>query len=122
MVGEPPVVMFTTASVACLMRGRNCMNTADRRSGGHPAGCARAGAGSPRRPGSADRLRGDLVGRDRQRIRHGRVWIAPVMAQLMMTLSDLAALRFSRFQLEGSGSGFGHIRGKGKRRPAAALC
>ena len=24
---EPPVVMLITASVACLMRGRNCMNT-----------------------------------------------------------------------------------------------
>ena len=25
MVTAPPVVMLTTASVACLMRGRNCM-------------------------------------------------------------------------------------------------
>ena len=24
MVGPPPVVMFTTALVLCLMRGRNC--------------------------------------------------------------------------------------------------
>ena len=27
MVTAPPVVMLTTASVACLMRGRNCMKT-----------------------------------------------------------------------------------------------
>jgi len=27
MPSPPPVVMFTTASVLCLMRGRNCMNT-----------------------------------------------------------------------------------------------
>ncbi|MND09178.1 hypothetical protein D3C83_323020 [compost metagenome] len=26
MPNEPPVVMFTTASQFCLMRGRNCMN------------------------------------------------------------------------------------------------
>jgi hypothetical protein len=29
------------------------------------------------------------------------VWIAPVMAQLMMTLSDLVAMTFSPFQLGG---------------------
>src|SRR4029450_1444055 len=73
MVGDPPVVMLITASVDCLMRGRNCMNIA-----GSPVG-RRAVRGIARRQveeggarlGRTDGLLGDLVGRDRERIRHG---------------------------------------------------
>ena len=70
---RPPVVMLTTASVACLMRGRNCRRRRDRASAARPSGRAHAGAGwrrrlpPPRSPGCAI-----CVGRDRQRVRHGR--------------------------------------------------
>src|ERR1700744_5656076 len=73
MVTAPPVVMFTTASVACLMRGKNCMKT-DASDDGRPSFGSRACKCRMAAPGlgGIDRLRRDLVGRDRQRIRHGR--------------------------------------------------
>ena len=66
MLRPPPVVMLMTASVACLMRGRNCMNTAGSGVGPAVLRIARVqmqdrGAGL----GGRDRLRGDVVGRDR---------------------------------------------------------
>ncbi len=98
MVGEPPVVMLTTASVACLIRGRNSMNTL-----GSPVGRPFCGSRACRcriaAPASAAPIAcsaiwsgvtgsaSDIVG----------VWIAPVTAQVMMTLSDLAAISRSRF-------------------------
>src|SRR5262245_47823253 len=73
MVGDPPVVMLTTASVACLMRGRNCMNTAGspvgRPSGLRVAGVQMQDGGAGL--GGADGLLGDLIGGDRQGLRHG---------------------------------------------------
>src|SRR6516165_2825926 len=65
MVGDPPVVMLTTASVACLMRGRNCMNTAGSRVARVQMQDGGAGLGG------GDGLLGDLIGRDRQSLRHG---------------------------------------------------
>src|SRR5215470_3995893 len=112
MVGEPPVVMFTTASVACLMRGRNCMNTAGSPVG-RPSWGLRACRWRMAAPASAASIAcsaiwsgvigsaSDMVG----------VWIAPVTAQLMMTLSDLAAIIVSRFHAL-VGLGFADIRGK----------
>src|SRR5215469_6404918 len=87
MVTAPPVVIFTTASVACLMRGRNCMNTAG--SGdGRPSLGSRACRCRMAAPALAASMAcsaiwsgvygsaSDMVG----------VWIEPVIAQLMMTL------------------------------------
>src|SRR5437870_4885335 len=87
MVTAPPVVMLTTASQPCLMRGRNCMNTLA--SGdGRPSFGSRACKCNIAAPalaastawvaiwsgviGSAS----DIVG----------VWIEPVIAQLITTL------------------------------------
>src|SRR6202167_3192177 len=93
MVTAPPVVMFTTASVACLMRGRNCMKTAG--SGvGRPSFGSRACRCKIAAPAWAALIAwvaiwsgvigsaSDMVG----------VWIDPVIAQLMMTF---AIVRFS---------------------------
>ena len=66
MFRPPPVVMLITASVACLIRGRNCMNTS-----GSGVGAAVCGSRACRcridAPGLGrrDRLVGDLVRRDR---------------------------------------------------------
>jgi hypothetical protein len=67
MPWPPPVVMLTTASLACLMRGRKAMKTL--RDRGRPAVLRVArmqvddgGAGL----GRADRLLGDLLRGDRQ--------------------------------------------------------
>ena len=84
---KPPVVMLTTASVACLMRGRNCMNTA-----GSPVGrpswglrACRCRIAAPALAASIDWVAiwsgvigsaSDMVG----------VWIEPVTAQVMTTL------------------------------------
>src|SRR5215471_6402237 len=112
MVGEPPVVMLTTASVACLMRGRNCMNTAGspvgRPSCGLRACRCRIAAPASAAPIACEAIWSGVIGRASDMV---GVWMAPVMAQLMMTLSDLAAMALA------PGSGFqgsvcGHIRGK----------
>src|SRR5579862_2825264 len=84
MVTAPPVVMFTTASVDCLMRGRNCMKTAG--SGvGRPSFGSRACRCRIAAPAAAASIAwvaiwsgvigsaSDMVG----------VWIEPVIAQLM---------------------------------------
>ena len=89
MLRPPPVVTLMTASVDCLMRGRNCMNTAG--SGvGRPSLGSRACRWRIEAPASAAAIdcaaissgvKGsalDIVG----------VWMPPVMAQVMMTLSD----------------------------------
>src|SRR5712672_1570588 len=92
MVGEPPVVMFTTASVACLMRGRNCMNTAGspvgRPSCGLRACRCRIAAPASAAPIACSAIWSGVTGRASDMV---GVWIAPVTAQLMMTLSDLPA-------------------------------
>src|SRR6202040_4293941 len=84
MVTAPPVVMFTTASVACLMRGRNCMKT-DASGDGLPSLGSRACRGRMAAPAGAAAMAwvamwsgvigsaSDMVG----------VWIEPVIAQLM---------------------------------------
>src|SRR5215467_6844293 len=96
MVGEPPVVMFTTASVACLMRGRNCMNTAGspvgRPSCGLRACRCRIAAPASAAPIACSAIWSGVIGSASDIV---GVWIAPVTAQLMMTLSDLAAICFS---------------------------
>src|SRR5580698_10283065 len=93
MVTAPPVVMFTTASVACLMRGRNCMNT-DASDEGRPSFGSRACRCKMVAPALAASIAcvaiwsgvigsaSDMVG----------VWIEPVIAQLMMIF---AMVRFS---------------------------
>src|ERR1700680_2776125 len=85
MVTAPPVVMFTTASVACLMRGRNCMKT-DASGDGRPSLGSRACRCRMAAPALAASIAwvaiwsgvigsaSDMVG----------VWIEPVIAQLMM--------------------------------------
>src|SRR5579864_996906 len=85
MVTAPPVVIFTTASVACLMRGRNCMKT-DASEDGRPCLGSRACRCRIAAPALAASIAcvaiwsgvignaSDMVG----------VWIEPVIAQLMM--------------------------------------
>src|SRR5580700_7642887 len=93
MVTAPPVVMFTTASVACLMRGRNCMKT-DASDDGRPSFGSRACRCRMAAPAAAASMAwvaiwsgvigsaSDMVG----------VWIEPVIAQLM---TIFAMVRFS---------------------------
>src|ERR1700733_9342428 len=87
MVTAPPVVMFTTASVACLMRGRNCMNTLASDDGRPSLGsrACRCRIAAPALAASiacsaiwsgVNGSASDMVG----------VWIEPVIAQLMMIL------------------------------------
>src|SRR3990172_9043873 len=86
MPWPPPVVMLMTAFDACLIRGRNCMNTFG--SGvGRPSLGSRAWRWMIAAPASAAAIEasaisvgvigrwGDMVG----------VWIDPVTAQVMMT-------------------------------------
>src|SRR3954452_14338386 len=88
MVRPPPVVMLITASVFCLIRGRNCMNTAG--SGvGEPSCGLRACRWMMAAPASAasieDRaISSAVIGRYSDML---GVWIAPVTAQLMMILA-----------------------------------
>ncbi len=87
MPRPPPVVMLITASVDCFTTGRNCMNTAG--SGvGRPSFGSRACRWMMEAPASAAAMDsraisagvigrcGDIEG----------VWMAPVTAQVMMTL------------------------------------
>src|SRR5262244_4483559 len=87
MVTAPPVVMFTTASVDCLMRGRNCMNTFGSGDGRPSFGsrACRCRIAAPACAASIDWVAiwsgvignaSDMVG----------VWIEPVIAQVMTTL------------------------------------
>ncbi len=84
----PPVVMFTTASVLCLMVGRKRMNTAG--SGvGSPVSGSRACRWMIAAPASAASMLlcaicSGVIGRCSDML---GVWIAPVTAQLMMTLA-----------------------------------
>src|SRR6185437_12557925 len=91
MPWPPPVVIFTTASVACLIRGRNCMKTLG--SGvGRPSLGSRAWRWRIAAPASAAPIAwlatssgvsgrcGLIVG----------VWIDPVTAQVMMTFPERA--------------------------------
>ena len=69
----PPVVMLTTALVDCLMVGRKRLNNAGSPDGTSVGGIARVQMQDRRSGlGRADRLRGDVLGPIRQRIRHGR--------------------------------------------------
>src|SRR5262249_12865291 len=94
MVTAPPVVMLMTASHACLMRGRNCMNTLG--SGlGRPSLGSRACRCRIAAPACAAAIdcsaiwsgvigsASDIVG----------VWIDPVIAQEMITLLDCWGMR-----------------------------
>ena len=112
--GAPPVVMLMTASVACLICGRNCGEHArDPASAGRPSDRARAGERS-RRPPRRRRSRGSaissgVIGR------YGDidgVWIAPVTAQVMMTLSGTLPWGSLRCSVQPRRAAF--------RRPAAA--
>src|SRR3954447_8624629 len=84
----PPVVMFTTASVDCLMMGRKRMSTAG--SGvGSPFSGLRAWRWMMAAPASAASMLlwaicSGVIGRCSDML---GVWIAPVTAQLMMTLA-----------------------------------
>src|SRR5215468_1648323 len=93
MVKLPPVVMLMMASQLCLIRGRNCMNTAG--SGdGRPSLGSRACRCRIAAPASAASIAwvatssgvsgrcGLIVG----------VWIDPVTAQVMMTFLATAAM------------------------------
>src|SRR6202050_3287536 len=97
MVTAPPVVMFTTASVACLMRGRNCMKT-DASDDGRPSLGSRACKCKMAAPAAAASIAwvgiwsgvigsaSDMVG----------VWIEPVIAQLMTIFAIAVFLPLSR--------------------------
>src|ERR1700693_853462 len=96
MVTAPPVVMFTTASVACLMRGRNCMNT-EASDDGRPSFGSRACRCRMAAPALAASIAwvaiwsgvigsaSDMVG----------VWIEPVIAQLMMIFAMVLVSPYS---------------------------
>src|SRR4051794_19766638 len=101
----PPVVMLTTASVLCLITGRNCMKTAG--SGvGRPSLGSRACRCRMAAPASAAAMDcsaiccgvmgrcSDMEG----------VWIAPVTAQLMMTLVMARSLRSSCAEVAPAGA------------------
>src|ERR1700760_1099185 len=87
MPWPPPVVMFTTALVACLMRGRNRMNTSG--SGvGRPSFGSRACRCNIDAPASAAETASRVISsgvRGREGLLVG-VWIAPVTAQVTTTL------------------------------------
>ena len=121
MLRPPPVVMLITASVACLIRGRNCMNTAG--SGvGRPSSGSRACRCRIAAPASAAPIAwlamssgvtgsaADMVG----------VWMPPVMAQLMMTFFDRSAAIFS-FSLMGDVFALLRTRRGGGSAPARRL-
>ena len=87
MFSPPPVVMFTTASTLCLITGRKRMNTAG--SGvGSPVFGSRACRWMIAAPASAASIEeraisSGVIGRWSDML---GVWIAPVTAQLMITL------------------------------------
>src|SRR5471032_2089018 len=97
MCGLPPLVILITASVSALIRGRNCWNTAGSCVGRPSMGSracrcriaapslAAASAASPISCGVTCRY-GDIDG----------VWIAPVGAQVMMTLRLVAIVVIPR--------------------------
>ena len=93
MPWPPPVVMLTTALVASLICGRNCMNTAG--SGvGRPSLGLRAckcsiAAPALAAPMAPAAISSGVIGR--YGVIDG-VWIEPVTAQEMMTLRDAVAM------------------------------
>src|SRR5208283_1081206 len=92
MVTAPPVVMFTTAWVACLMRGRKCMKT-DASDDGRPSFGSRACRCRIAAPALAASIAcvaiwSGVIGRASDMV---GVWIEPVIAQLMMILLAMAA-------------------------------
>ena len=92
MLTLPPVVMLTTALVASLMRGRNCMNTLGSAEGrpfcGSRACRCRIAAPASAAPIAEVAISSGVTGRYCDMV---GVWIEPVIAQEMMTL--LARLR-----------------------------
>ncbi len=93
----PPVEILITASVACLICGRNAKKSFANGLGRRRAGYAREDAGSRHRARAASIADwamasavtgrwGDIDG----------VWIEPVGAQVMMTLGDLRMVYFTR--------------------------
>src|SRR5512132_2811749 len=88
-----PVVMLITASVSALIAGRNCMNTLG--SGvGRPSFGSRAcrwmiAAPAFHAPIAPSAISAGVIGRYGVIV---GVWIAPVTAQVMMTLSRGAAM------------------------------
>src|SRR5581483_9408590 len=102
MVTAPPVVMFTTASVACLMRGRNCMNT-DASDDGRPSFGSRACRCRIAAPALAASIAcvaiwSGVIGKASDMV---GVWIEPVIAQLMMIFAMGPFLLFSPYRLAG---------------------
>src|SRR5580698_2364482 len=106
MVRPPPVVMLITASVLCLMVGRNCMNTAG--SGvGEPSTGLRACRWMMAAPASAASMEeraisSGVIGRYSDML---GVWMAPVTAQLMMILAMAfpPRIRWADFAVVGAG-------------------
>src|SRR5262252_9367835 len=94
IVGEPPVVRFTTALHRCLMMGRNGANASGRWSGlpvfGSRACRCTIAAPASAAPMAASAISCGVIGRCGD---IDGVWIAPVTAQVMMTLLFLAAMR-----------------------------
>src|SRR5262249_43301834 len=97
MVGDPPVVMLITASVDCLMRGRNCMNIAGspvgRPSLGSRACRCRIAAPASAAPMACSAIWSGVTGKASDMVGG---WIALVTARVMMPLSDFAAIGLSR--------------------------
>ena len=91
----PPVVMFTTASQPARMRGRNCMNTSGSAVGrplsGSRACRCRIAAPAAAAPIACVAISSGVTGRCGLIV---GVWIEPVTAQVMMTLSLKCAFGF----------------------------
>src|SRR5665213_1862789 len=91
MLWPPPVVMLMTASQACLMRGRNCMNTAGSGVGlpslGSRAWRWRIAAPASAAPIACAAISSGVTGKCGLMV---GVWIEPVTAQVIMTLPRFA--------------------------------
>src|ERR1700730_9596657 len=93
MVTLPPVVMWITLSQLCLMRGRNCRNTAG--SGdGRPSFGSRACKCRMAAPALAASIgwvaiESGVIGKASDMV---GVWIEPVIAQVMTTLLPCCAM------------------------------
>src|SRR5512134_1814827 len=93
MDGAPPVVMFTTALVDCLMRGRNALKASGLWSGLPVAG-SRACRWMMAAPASAAPIAASAIS-DAVTGRYGDidgVWIEPVTAQVIIALRAAMAL------------------------------
>src|SRR5215510_10624429 len=93
MVGAPPVVRLITTSVAALIFGRNCMNTAGSWVGlpsfAFLACRCTIDAPALAAPIAASAISSGVIGRCGDMV---GVWIAPVTAHVMMTLPCAAAI------------------------------